>query len=208
MPSGRRPSPTHPGLGGRGLSASTRPVRTAAHLPARRHPQQKEPDEPRRPVPRPARGRPGRPGATSSTSWSSAAGWSGPVPPSTRPPAACRSGLVEARDFASGTSSRSSKLVHGGLRYLEMLDFALVAEALQERGLLLPSWRPHLVRPVPFLYPLHGRVLGARLRRRRRRALRHHGPALRQRPRRCPHHRHLTRRKALRIVPALKQGAR
>ena len=40
-------------------------------------------------------------------------------------------GLVEARDFASGTSSRSSKLVHGGLRYLEMLDFRLVAEALK-----------------------------------------------------------------------------
>ena len=48
-------------------------------------------------------------------------------------------GLVEARDFASGTSSRSSKLIHGGLRYLEMLDFRLVAEALQERGLLSRS---------------------------------------------------------------------
>ncbi len=43
-------------------------------------------------------------------------------------------GLVEARDWASGTSSRSSKLIHGGLRYLEMLDFALVREALKERG--------------------------------------------------------------------------
>ena len=50
-------------------------------------------------------------------------------------------GLVEARDFASGTSSRSSKLIHGGLRYLEMLDFGLVAEALQERGLLIRSSR-------------------------------------------------------------------
>lgn len=53
-------------------------------------------------------------------------------------------GLVEARDWASGTSSRSSKLIHGGLRYLEMLDFRLVAEALKERGLLLrflaPTW--------------------------------------------------------------------
>jgi len=64
-------------------------------------------------------------------------------------------GLVEARDFASGTSSRSSKLVHGGLRYLEMFDFALVREALEERGLLLTRLAPHLVRPVPFLYPLH-----------------------------------------------------
>ena len=63
--------------------------------------------------------------------------------------------LVEQRDYASGTSSRSSKLVHGGLRYLEMLDFALVREALEERGLLLTRLAPHLVRPVPFLYPLH-----------------------------------------------------
>ena len=63
--------------------------------------------------------------------------------------------LVEQRDFASGTSSRSSKLVHGGLRYLEMFDFALVKEALEERGLLLTKLAPHLVRPVSFLYPLH-----------------------------------------------------
>ncbi len=63
-------------------------------------------------------------------------------------------GLVEQRDLASGTSSRSSKLVHGGLRYLEMLDFALVKEALEERGLLLTRLAPHLVRPVAFLYPL------------------------------------------------------
>src|SRR4026209_971927 len=63
--------------------------------------------------------------------------------------------LVEQRDFASGTSSRSSKLVHGGLRYLEMFDFALVKEALEERGLLLGTLAPHLVRLVPFLYPLH-----------------------------------------------------
>ena len=64
-------------------------------------------------------------------------------------------GLVEQRDYASGTSSRSSKLVHGGLRYLEMMDFGLVKEALQERGLLYTRLAPHLVRPVPFLYPLH-----------------------------------------------------
>ena len=83
-------------------------------------------------------------------------------------------GLVEQRDLASGTSSRSSKLVHGGLRYLEMFDFALVKEALEERGLLLTRLAPHLVRPVPFLYPLAPRV-GAPLRRRRHRALRRHG---------------------------------
>lgn len=63
-------------------------------------------------------------------------------------------GLIEARDYSSGTSSRSSKLIHGGLRYLEMLDFALVHEALQERRLLLTKIAPHLVRPVPFMYPL------------------------------------------------------
>src|SRR3954447_17047095 len=66
-------------------------------------------------------------------------------------------GLVEARDWASGTSSRSSKLIHGGLRYLEMLDFGLVREALRERGLLTERLAPHLVRPVPFLYPLRHR---------------------------------------------------
>src|SRR4029453_538499 len=67
-------------------------------------------------------------------------------------------GLLEARDFASGTSSRSSKLVHGGLRYLEMLDFRLVHEALEERGLLLQRLAPPLVKPVPFLYPLQHRL--------------------------------------------------
>lgn len=67
-------------------------------------------------------------------------------------------GLIEQRDLASGTSSRSSKLVHGGLRYLEMFDFALVREALEERGLHLTRLSPHLVKPVPFLYPLHRSV--------------------------------------------------
>ncbi|GAB3282462.1 glycerol-3-phosphate dehydrogenase/oxidase [Sinomonas notoginsengisoli] len=66
-------------------------------------------------------------------------------------------GIVETRDWASGTSSRSSKLLHGGLRYLEMLDFRLVQEALEERGLLLQRIAPHLARPVPFLYPLKHR---------------------------------------------------
>nr|WP_255513424.1 glycerol-3-phosphate dehydrogenase/oxidase [Homoserinibacter sp. GY 40078] len=63
-------------------------------------------------------------------------------------------GIVEARDWASGTSSRSSKLVHGGIRYLEQLDFGLVREALIERGLLLQRIAPHLVKPVKFLYPV------------------------------------------------------
>ncbi len=62
--------------------------------------------------------------------------------------------LVEARDLASGTSSRSSKLIHGGLRYLEQLELHLVHEALTERGLLSTRIAPHLVRPVPILVPL------------------------------------------------------
>ena len=62
--------------------------------------------------------------------------------------------LVEARDYAAGTSSRSSKLIHGGLRYLEQLEFGLVHEALTERGLLATRLAPHLVRPVPILVPL------------------------------------------------------
>jgi len=62
--------------------------------------------------------------------------------------------LVEARDFASGTSSRSSKMFHGGLRYLEQLEFGLVREALHERELSLTTLAPHLVKPLPFLYPL------------------------------------------------------
>jgi glycerol-3-phosphate dehydrogenase len=62
--------------------------------------------------------------------------------------------LIEAADLASGTSSRSSKLVHGGLRYLEQLEFGLVHEALRERGLLTTRLAPHLVRPMPFLVPL------------------------------------------------------
>jgi len=65
--------------------------------------------------------------------------------------------LVEARDLASGTSSRSSKLFHGGVRYLEQMNFALVREALAERELMLTRLAPHLVKPIPFLYPLHGR---------------------------------------------------
>ncbi len=63
-------------------------------------------------------------------------------------------GLVEARDFAAGTSSRSSKLFHGGLRYLEQLNFHLVFEALKERKLALEKLCPHLARPVKFIYPL------------------------------------------------------
>ncbi|MFC4951113.1 glycerol-3-phosphate dehydrogenase/oxidase [Pseudonocardia sp. GCM10023141] len=115
-------------------------------------------------------------------------------------------GLVEARDFASGTSSRSSKLIHGGLRYLEMLDFRLVAEALKERGLLIDKLAPHLVRPVPFLYPLKHHVwerfyAGAGV------ALYDGLSMLSGRARGVPLHKHLTRRGARRIMPSLRKDA-
>jgi glycerol-3-phosphate dehydrogenase len=67
-----------------------------------------------------------------------------------------RTALVEARDFASGTSSKSSKLVHGGLRYLQQRDFHLVYEALRERQRLIHN-APHLVHSLPFLIPLFGK---------------------------------------------------
>jgi glycerol-3-phosphate dehydrogenase len=62
--------------------------------------------------------------------------------------------LVERRDFAYGTSSRSSKLIHGGLRYLQNMEFGLVFEALSERALLLRTV-PHMVRPLPFFLPVY-----------------------------------------------------
>ncbi|WP_240139393.1 glycerol-3-phosphate dehydrogenase/oxidase [Streptomyces sp. MUM 178J] len=115
-------------------------------------------------------------------------------------------GLVEARDWASGTSSRSSKLIHGGLRYLEMLDFALVREALKERGLLLERLAPHLVKPVPFLYPLQHKGW--------ERLYAGSGVALYDamsissgHGRGLPVHRHLSRRLALRVAPALRKDA-
>jgi glycerol-3-phosphate dehydrogenase len=67
-----------------------------------------------------------------------------------------KTALVERHDFASGTSSKSSKMIHGGLRYLQQRDFRLVYEALHERQLLLEN-APHLVTPLPFLIPLFGR---------------------------------------------------
>ncbi|MFQ5899434.1 MAG: glycerol-3-phosphate dehydrogenase/oxidase, partial [Candidatus Methylomirabilia bacterium] len=62
--------------------------------------------------------------------------------------------LFEKGDFASGTTSRSSKLIHGGLRYLELLDFGLVRESLRERE-TLRRVAPHLIRPLPFLIPIY-----------------------------------------------------
>ncbi|HNF04918.1 MAG TPA: glycerol-3-phosphate dehydrogenase/oxidase [Mycobacterium sp.] len=110
--------------------------------------------------------------------------------------------LVEARDFASGTSSRSSKMFHGGLRYLEQLEFGLVREALHERELSLTTLAPHLVKPLPFLFPLTKRVW--------------------ERPyiaagiflydqlggaKSVPAQRHLTKSGALRLAPGLKRSS-
>ena len=117
-------------------------------------------------------------------------------------------GLVDGRDLASGTSSRSSKLLHGGLRYLEMLDFGLVHEALRERGLIIGDLAPHLARALPFLYPLQHRfwerpyvgsgillydVMAAA------------SPAGAKG--RLPRHQHLTRRGALRSAPSLRKDS-
>jgi hypothetical protein len=107
--------------------------------------------------------------------------------------------MVEMRDYASGTSSRSGKLIHGGLRYLEQMNFSLVREALTERGLMLTTLCPHLVRPVRFIYPLVHRIwergyLGA-------------GLALYDTiggAGAVPRHRHLTKRKARQLAPALR----
>jgi len=110
-----------------------------------------------------------------------------------------RVALVEARDLASGTSSRSSKLVHGGLRYLEQFDFKLVYEALRERDLLVSKLAPHLVKPVSFLYPLYKKVVerpyvGAGL-------VLYDSMEGTRRP--VPRHRHLSARGALKRAPAL-----
>ena len=110
--------------------------------------------------------------------------------------------LIEKRDFAAGTSSRSSKLIHGGLRYLERFDLGLVREALHERRLLTQRLAPHLVHPTPFLLPLeHGlkdrAYLGAGLL--LYDALAGVRPAM-------PRHRHLSLEACRRAVPSLKEG--
>jgi len=110
--------------------------------------------------------------------------------------------LVERHDFAAGTSSRSGKLIHGGLRYMEHLRFALVRESLRERALLLRRLCPHLVRPMRFMYLLEHRAverlyLGA-------------GLVLYDTlggAGALPRHRHLSRRAALRVAPALRADA-
>jgi len=115
-------------------------------------------------------------------------------------------GILESRDWASGTSSRSSKLIHGGLRYLEMLDFRLVREALKERGLLLQRLAPHLVRPIPFVYPLTHHVwerlyVAAGL------TLYDALASVSSTASGVPRHKHLTKRQALRLVPSLRKDS-
>lgn len=110
--------------------------------------------------------------------------------------------LLEVRDLASGTSSRSSKLIHGGLRYLEQREFGLVREALHERSLLLNTIAPHLVRPVSFMYPLTNwgwerPYIGA-------------GMLLYDSLggfKGLERHKHLSRRAAYRMAPGMKKGA-
>ncbi|MGA8039785.1 MAG: glycerol-3-phosphate dehydrogenase/oxidase [Acidimicrobiia bacterium] len=112
--------------------------------------------------------------------------------------------LLEQRDLGSGTSSRSSKLFHGGLRYLEQRNFKLVKEALGERNLMINSLCPHLVQPVPFVYPLQHRIwerayVGAGV------ALYDLLASLADNP--LPRHRHLGKRTVLRKIPSLQGDA-
>lgn len=111
-----------------------------------------------------------------------------------------RIALVENSDFAAGTSSKSSKLIHGGLRYLEQYDFKLVREALNERELMVSTLSPHLVKPVSFLYPLQEKFkertyVGAGM------AL---YDALRGFKRALPWHKHLSQKRISEIAPSLR----
>ncbi|MGV1004296.1 MAG: glycerol-3-phosphate dehydrogenase/oxidase [Candidatus Nanopelagicales bacterium] len=117
-----------------------------------------------------------------------------------------RVAIVEGQDWSSGTSSRSSKLVHGGLRYLQMLDFHLVHEALTERDLLINYLAPHLVKPVAFLYPLEHRIwerayVGAGV------ALYDTLATASPGRRALPFHRHVSRRGMMRRFPDLRHDA-
>jgi glycerol-3-phosphate dehydrogenase len=113
--------------------------------------------------------------------------------------------LIEQRDYAAGTSSRSSKMFHGGLRYLEQFRFGLVREALRERNLMVETLCPYLTESVRFMYPLRHRVweriyVGAGV------LLYDLFAALSANP--LPWHRHHSRRGALRIAPALRRCRR
>lgn len=116
-----------------------------------------------------------------------------------------RVGIVDVQDWSAGTSSRSSKLVHGGLRYLYQLDFKLVHEALTERGLLLEHTAPHLVKKMPLLWPFKMPVI--------ERAYSTCGVGLYDlmaqvaHPGSVPIQRHLSKKGALNIIPDLKEDS-
>ena len=115
-------------------------------------------------------------------------------------------GVIEAQDWSAGTSSRSSRLIHGGLRYLYNLDVNLVAESLRERGILLTTTAPHLVTPQPFLWPLRTPII--------ERAYSAIGVGMYDtlavagaRRRTVPTQRHYGRKGSLRLVPDLRPEA-
>ena len=110
--------------------------------------------------------------------------------------------LLEQRDWAAGTSSRSSKLIHGGLRYLEQFEFGLVREALAEQTLMLERLCPHLVHPMPFLFPLTHHVW--------ERAYMGAGTLIYDLiagKRALPRHRHLSKSATLAMFPSLDAGS-
>ena len=113
-----------------------------------------------------------------------------------------KTAVLEARDFAAGTSSRSSKMFHGGLRYLAMFDFRLVAESLKERELNMSTLAPHLVKPLKFIFPLTHRGW--------ERVMMFGGFTLYDLmggAKSVPMQKHLTRKGVLKVTPGLKEDA-
>ena len=113
-----------------------------------------------------------------------------------------KTAVVESRDFAAGTSSRSSKMFHGGLRYLAMFDFRLVAESLHERELNMSTLAPHLVKPLKFIFPLTHPVW--------ERVMMFGGFTLYDLmggAKSVPMQKHLTRKGVLKVAPGLKDHA-
>ena len=113
-----------------------------------------------------------------------------------------KTAVIEASDFAAGTSSRSSKMFHGGLRYLAMFDFRLVAESLKERELNMSTLAPHLVKPLRFIFPLTHHVW--------ERVMMFGGFTLYDLmggSKSVPMQKHLTRKGVLKVTPGLKDDA-
>ena len=113
-----------------------------------------------------------------------------------------KTAVLESQDFAAGTSSRSSKMFHGGLRYLAMFDFRLVAESLKERELNMSTLAPHLVKPLKFIFPLTHRGW--------ERVMMFGGFTLYDLmggAKSVPMQKHLTRKGVLKVTPGLKENA-